>query len=199
MPVPCSCIYLVSSLPSMLISPLLGGMWLWQDLGHFGAATLVTLPAPEEVLVTALEAIKIPLRPNTVAMVRPGSVRVWFDALLDLNMFDHLFTLFHYSKLSPTICALGAARNSPALSRRKIAPLRPPRSVYLSYTNPRPLRPTNMGVLRNKSGVIFALIQSIKKFLFFPANFFNFRDLQGPVDTFWALLDPLEKTQDLAV
>ena len=98
-------------------------------------------------------------------------------------MFDHLFTLFHYSKLSPTICALGAARNSPALSRRKIAPLRPPHSVYLSYTNPRPLRPTNMGVLRNKSGLIFALMQSIKKFLFFPANFINFWDLQGPVET----------------
>ena len=55
--------------------------------------------------------------------------------------------------------------------------------LYLSYTNPRPLRPTNMGVLRNKSGLIFALMQSIKKFLFFPANFINFWDLQGPVET----------------
>ena len=36
------------------------------------------------------------------------------------------------------------------------------------------------GVLRNESGLRFALMQSIKKLLFFPANFLNFRDLQGP-------------------
>ena len=46
--------------------------------------------------------------------------------------------------------------------------------------NPRPLRPTNMGVLRNKSGLRFALMQSIKKLVFFPANFFEFPGPQGP-------------------
>ena len=72
--------------------------------------------------------------------------------------------------------------------------LKMPQLCYISAilrvrANPRPLRHTNRGVVEYNSGLGFALMQSIKKLLFFPANFFEFpgpsgaRVTEGPVET----------------